>query len=118
MAVHTEDHPLEYLEFEGDIPEGSYGAGSMTDLGPRHLRVEKCDDAKVEVTFHGERLRGSYALFPLHKRKGEPPGKDWMIHRMDPPADPDREPMPEHVVPMLARLADLPSRRRSAGPSR
>ena len=40
------------------------------------------------VTFHGERVRGSYVLF----RTG---GKNWMIHRMDPPEDPDREPMPE-----------------------
>jgi bifunctional non-homologous end joining protein LigD len=71
--------------------------------------VHKFDDAKVEVTFHGERLRGRYGLFPLHRAKGEDPGKDWMIHRMDPAEDPTREPMPEKVVPMLARLADLPA---------
>ncbi len=77
--------------------------------------THKFDDSKVEVTFHGERLRGRYGLFPLHKRKGEPPGKDWMIHRMDPAEDPDREAMPEKVVPMLARLADLPSDPRALG---
>jgi bifunctional non-homologous end joining protein LigD len=71
--------------------------------------AHKFDDAKVEVTFHGERLRGRYGLFPLHRSKGEAPGKDWMIHRMDPAEDPTREPMPERVAPMLARLADLPS---------
>ncbi len=109
MAIHTEDHPLEYLEWEGDIPKGSYGAGSMRIWDRGIYETHKFDDAKVEVTFHGERLRGRYGLFPLHKRKGEAPGKDWMIHRMDPAEDPDREPMPERVVPMLARLADLPS---------
>ena len=109
MAIHTEDHPLEYLEWEGDIPKGSYGAGSMRIWDRGVYETHKFDDSKVEVTFHGERLRGRYGLFPLHKRKGEPPGKDWMIHRMDPAEDPDREPMPEKVVPMLARLADLPS---------
>ena len=51
---------------------------------------------------------GRYGLFPLKARKGEPPGKDWMIHRMDPPADPTREPMPEHVKPMLAKPGALP----------
>ncbi|MEA2193435.1 MAG: bifunctional non-ous end joining protein LigD, partial [Solirubrobacteraceae bacterium] len=108
LAVHTEDHPLEYLEFEGDIPKGSYGAGSMRIWDRGTYEEHKFDDDKVEITFHGERLEGRYGLFPLKKRKGEPPGKDWMIHRMDPPADPTREPVPEHVKPMLARAGALP----------
>ena len=109
LAVRTEDHPLEYLDFHGEIPAGQYGAGTMAIWDRGTYETHKFDDAKVEVTFHGERLRGRYGLFPLHRTKGEPPGKDWMIHRMDPPEDPHREPMPEQVVPMLARLADLPA---------
>ena len=42
-------------------------------------------------------------------------GQDWMLHRMDPPADPDAEPLPAHVVPMLARLGELPADRRRLG---
>ena len=103
LAVRTEDHPLEYLEFEGDIPKGSYGAGSMRIWDRGTYELHKFDDDKVEVTFHGERLRGRYGLFPLNRRKGEPPGTDWMIHRMDPAEDPTREPMPERLVPMLAK---------------
>ncbi|MBW3608903.1 MAG: DNA ligase D [Actinobacteria bacterium] len=103
LAVRTEDHPLEYLEFEGDIPKGQYGAGKMRIWDRGTYETHKFDDAKVEVTFHGERLNGRYGLFALKKRKGEAPGKDWMIHRMDPPQDPDREPMPERLVPMLAK---------------
>jgi bifunctional non-homologous end joining protein LigD len=105
LAVRTEDHPLEYLEFEGDIPKGEYGAGTMRIWDRGTYETHKFDDDKVEVTFHGERLRGRYGLFPLKKRKGEPPGKDWMIHRMDPPEDPTREPMPERIAPMLAKPA-------------
>ncbi|MEJ7825288.1 MAG: DNA ligase D [Solirubrobacteraceae bacterium] len=108
LAVHTEDHPLEYLNFEGEIPKGSYGAGTMRIWDRGTYEEHKFDDAKVEITFHGERLSGRYGLFPLKRRKGEPPGKDWMIHRMDPPADPTRRPMPAQVKPMLARAGALP----------
>jgi bifunctional non-homologous end joining protein LigD len=108
LAVHTEDHPLEYLDFEGEIPKGSYGAGTMRIWDRGTYEEHKFDDDKVEVTFHGERLSGRYGLFPLRRTKGEPPGKDWMIHRMDPPADPSREPMPDHLKPMLARAGALP----------
>src|SRR5205085_8867601 len=74
--------------------------------------VEKWRDDEVILTFHGERLKGKYALFQTGKGKQ---AKNWMIHRMDPPADPDEDPMPEHVVPMMARLADLPKRDREYG---
>jgi bifunctional non-homologous end joining protein LigD len=99
-AVHTEDHPLEYLTFHGDIPEGSYGAGSMTIWDSGTYELHKWRAEEVMITFHGKRLTGRYVLF----RAGKDP-KDWMIHRMDPPVDPDRTPMPEHVPPMLATSA-------------
>ena len=107
LAVRTEDHPLEYLDFHGEIPKGSYGAGSMTiwDVGTYELH-EWDDRKKVEVTFHGERLRGRYGMFPIDK-SADPP-KDWMIHRMDPAEDPAAEPMPEQIAPMLATLGALP----------
>jgi bifunctional non-homologous end joining protein LigD len=106
LAVHTEDHPLEYLEFEGEIPRGEYGAGSMRIWDRGTYEELKWEPRKIEVRFHGERLEGRYALFPLDK--GENP-KDWMIHRMDPPADPAAaEPMPDKIVPMMARTAKLP----------
>jgi len=107
MAVHTEDHPLEYLDFHGEIPKGSYGAGTMTIWDSGTYDVHEFSERKVEVTFHGERLRGRYGLFPI-ARTGEEPGRDWLIHRMDPPEDPTREPMPERVLPMLARTGPLP----------
>jgi bifunctional non-homologous end joining protein LigD len=113
LAVHTEDHPLEYLDFHGEIPKGQYGAGTMTVWDQGTYELHKWEERKVEVTFHGERLRGRYGLFPIGSRMGGDraggdAGKDWMIHRMDPPEDPDRQPIPEHIVPMMARLDDLP----------
>ncbi len=101
-AVHTEDHPLEYLDFHGEIPKGSYGAGTMTIWDHGTYELEKWEERKVIVRLHGERARGRYALF----QTGE--GKDWMIHRMDPPVDPAREPLPERIVPMLAKQGPLP----------
>ena len=102
LAVHTEDHPLEYLEFEGDIPKGEYGAGTMRVFDRGTFEAEKFRDNEVIATFGGERLRGRYALFQTR-------GQDWMIHRMDPPLDPGYEPMPQRLTPMLARSGDLPA---------
>ena len=101
-AVHTEDHPLEYLDWEGEIPAGEYGAGTMKIWDSGTYELEKWEAGKVMVEFHGDRLQGRYALF----RAGENE-KDWMIHRIDPPSR-QRDPFPEDVVPMLARLAKLP----------
>jgi bifunctional non-homologous end joining protein LigD len=101
LAVHTEDHPLEYLDFEGKIPAGQYGAGTMRVWDRGTYECEKWEERKVILSFEGERLSGRYALF---RTGGE---KDWMIHRMDPPAE-RRDPFPERVAPMLARPARLP----------
>jgi len=103
MAVHVEDHPLDYIDFEGEIPEGNYGAGTVKLWDTGTYDCEKWEPKKVIVNFHGERLQGRYALFQTRSQK------DWMIHRMDPPADPAREPMPERLVPMLAKLGALPA---------
>jgi bifunctional non-homologous end joining protein LigD len=101
LAVRTEDHPLDYLEFEGEIPKGEYGAGTMEVWDRGTFEPEKFRDAEVIATFHGERLRGRYALFRTREQ-------DWLIHRMDPPEDPGYEPMPDSLPPMLARSGKLP----------
>ncbi len=101
LAVRTEDHPLKYLEFEGEIPAGNYGAGTMTVWDSGTYELEKWRNDEVIVVFHGERVEGRYVLFQTK-------GKNWMIHRMDPPA-PGVEPMPERIEPMKAKLGPLPS---------
>ena len=109
LAVRTEDHPLQYLEFHGEIPKGEYGAGTMEIWDHGTYATHKWEERKVEVTFHGERLKGRYGLFPIGRAGSGANENDWMIHRMDPPTDPEREPMPERIVPMLARLGRLPA---------
>ncbi len=100
LAVHVEDHPLDYIDFAGEIPQGEYGAGAVKIWDSGTYETHKWRPDEVMVTFHGDRLQGKYVLFPTK-------GKNWMIHRMD-PADADREPMPDRVKPMMARLSELP----------
>jgi bifunctional non-homologous end joining protein LigD len=98
LAVHVEDHPLGYIDFAGTIPAGNYGAGSVSIWDHGTYDTEKWSDREVMIVLHGERVQGRYVLFRTR-------GEDWMIHRMDPPQDPERKPMPEGVVPMMAKLA-------------
>jgi bifunctional non-homologous end joining protein LigD len=108
LAVHVEDHPLDYIDFAGEIPKGEYGAGKVKIWDSGTYETHKWRDDEVMVTFHGERVNGKYVLFRTR-------GDDWMIHRMDPPVDPDREPMPERIDPMLAKLGQLPRRDQDFG---
>jgi bifunctional non-homologous end joining protein LigD len=99
LAVPTEDHPLEYSRFSGTIPAEEYGGGEVTIWDQGTYDCEKWSDREVMVVLHGERAEGRYVLFPT--------GKNWMIHRMDPPPD-GWEPLPERLSPMLAVPADRP----------
>jgi bifunctional non-homologous end joining protein LigD len=98
LAVHVEDHPLSYIDFAGDIPEGSYGAGAVTVWDQGTYEEVKWTEREVQVVLHGRLLEGRYVLFQTG-------GKSWMIHRMDPPQDAAREAMPERLEPMQAKLA-------------
>jgi bifunctional non-homologous end joining protein LigD len=79
LAVHVEDHPLEYGSFEGEIPKGNYGAGTVEiwDRGTYELLEEKRDGG-LTVRLHGERLEGTWALVPAHLSGDE---KNWLILR-------------------------------------
>jgi bifunctional non-homologous end joining protein LigD len=103
LAVRTEDHPMQYLDFQGQIPRGEYGAGSMGVWDTGTYDVEKWRDDEVMAVFHGSRMRGRYVLFRTDKKPG---GKQWMIHRMDAPDDPTLEPVPHDLKPMLATSTD------------
>jgi bifunctional non-homologous end joining protein LigD len=79
LAVHVEDHPLEYAAFEGEIPKGEYGAGSVEiwDRGTYELLEEK-NDGGLTFRLDGERLQGTWALIPAHLSGQE---KNWLVLR-------------------------------------
>lgn len=83
LAVHTEDHPLEYRTFEGTIPKGEYGAGKVVIWDSGTYETEKFRDdsedgsekGEVIVNLHGNRISGRYALIQTN-------GNQWLAHRM------------------------------------
>ena len=93
LAVQTEDHPMDYANFEGNIPEGNYGAGSVMVWDRGRFNLEDPLDAlrqlargEVKFSLQGEKLRGSFALVKLkHSEKGN----EWLlIKHKDELADP------------------------------
>lgn len=101
MAVHTEDHPMEYLTFAGEIPAGEYGGGSVSLWDSGRYDTVKWRDDEVMVALHGKRSHGRFVLFQTG-------GDKWMIHRMDGPPRPDWQAMPELIRPMMATLVPEP----------
>ncbi len=105
LAVHTEDHPIEYLTFHGVIPAG-YGAGSMTiwdtgtyDLLEENTKRGSTEPTEYKVRFHGTRLVGEYVIVKTTQNEG----RDWlMILHGTAPKD---HPLDRRLVPMLATSA-------------
>jgi bifunctional non-homologous end joining protein LigD len=103
LAVHVEDHPLEYGTFEGEIPKGEYGAGTVEiwDSGTYGLLEEKRNGG-LTVRLHGKKLQGTWSLVPAHLNGEE---KNWLILRKKD----DTAPTPRRgrtYAPMLATLAE------------
>jgi bifunctional non-homologous end joining protein LigD len=82
LAVHVEDHPLDYGSFEGTIPSGNYGAGSVTLwdrgtyewLGPK-TPAQMWESGDLKLRFHGHKIMGEFALVRTNRAKG----KDWLL---------------------------------------
>jgi DNA ligase D-like protein (predicted 3'-phosphoesterase) len=75
LAVQTEDHPLEYRNFEGTIPAGQYGAGTVKIWDKGTYETKVWTEEKVEFKLNGKRIRGGYVLARF-KRAGE---KEWLL---------------------------------------
>jgi bifunctional non-homologous end joining protein LigD len=89
LAVQVEDHPLDYASFEGIIPEGQYGGGTVMVWDRGAWEPDGDEDAaaayrngKLKFTLYGEKLKGSWALVRMGGRAGEG-GKNWLLIKHD-----------------------------------
>ncbi|HKU59436.1 MAG TPA: DNA ligase D [Gaiellaceae bacterium] len=103
LAVHVEDHPLEYASFHGEIPKGNYGAGSVEiwDHGTYEL-VEEKRNGQLKVRLAGERLRGVWTLVPAHLDGKE---QNWLLIKSH---EEETVPVPVNAryTPELATVAE------------
>ncbi|MFC1951594.1 DNA polymerase ligase N-terminal domain-containing protein [Chloroflexota bacterium] len=72
LAVQVEDHPLDYIGFAGEIPEGEYGAGTVEIWDKGEFEIDKKASDQLEFTLRGEKLSGGYVL--IHTN-----GKNWLL---------------------------------------
>jgi DNA ligase D-like protein (predicted polymerase)/DNA ligase D-like protein (predicted 3'-phosphoesterase) len=96
MAVQVEDHPLEYAKFEGKIPAGQYGAGSVVvwDRGkwtPAGDPEEGLRKGKLEFVLQGSKLTGKWALIRMRQREGERQPSWLLVKQRDADARPEDE---------------------------
>jgi bifunctional non-homologous end joining protein LigD len=142
LAVQTEDHPLDYANFEGKIPEGNYGAGTVMvwDRGTFHVEgnldaLRQLEKGEIKFSLNGEKLRGSFVLVKLKqsekgnewlmiKHKDAAEDSSWNIDEHDGSATTGRtlEEIKEELPPKRRAIpihpAELQGARKSAMPSR
>ena len=103
LAVHVEDHPLEYGKFEGEIPKGQYGGGTVEiwDNGTYELLEEK-PNGQLTFELHGTRLRGTWSLLPTHMDGKE---QNWLLIKRSDADGSEWYAGKQTYRPMLASLA-------------
>ena len=81
LAVKTEDHPRDYATFEGTIPEGQYGAGTVEiwDKGP--LEIEKWTEKEIAFELRGSKMKGKYVLIKMKSTDRFPGENNWLFFR-------------------------------------
>jgi bifunctional non-homologous end joining protein LigD len=142
LAVHVEDHPLDYANFEGKIPEGNYGAGTVMvwDRGTFHLEgnpdaLKQLEKGEIKFSLNGEKLRGSFVLVKLKqsekgnewlmiKHKDAAEDSSWNIDEHDGSAltgrtiEEIKEELPPKRKPTLIQASELQGARKAAMPAR
>lgn len=79
LAIQVEDHDLEYAGFEGDIPEGEYGAGKVKIWDKGTFEIINKKDWKIVFKLNGKKMKGEYVLLKF-KKAGE---KEWLLFKKD-----------------------------------
>jgi bifunctional non-homologous end joining protein LigD len=71
LAIQVEDHPLDYAQFEGTIPEGQYGAGKVVIWDQGKLEIKEKEKNSIKFRLFGKKLKGDYSLFhpPTFEKK-------------------------------------------------
>ncbi len=101
LAVRTEDHPMSYAEFEGSIPEGEYGGGTVMlwDKGTWEPVEGKSwkdlEKGHLHLTLHGERMKGEWIIFRL-KPRGNEKRENWLLRKIDDEYAEEGDPLVEH----------------------
>jgi len=80
LAVQTEDHPLEYGRFEGEIPEGQYGAGKVSIFDRGRFDILEREDDKLVFTLEGQKIKGTFALVRFKGKEMDQ--ANWLIMRV------------------------------------
>lgn len=92
LAVHVEDHPIDYAKFEGEIPKGNYGAGQVQIWDKGTYEIEGSESAAAQIErgdfkfrLHGERLNGRFVLVKMRRSDR---GNEWLLIRKESDAEP------------------------------
>jgi len=78
LAVAVEDHPLSYAGFEGEIPEGSYGAGRVNIWDSGEYILQERTEKKIEMKLNGALLKGDYEMVFMREERGR---EQWLIFK-------------------------------------
>ena len=80
LAIKVEDHPLDYAKFQGTIPKGHYGAGTVKIWDKGTYELKHKDSKKIVVDFKGDKLKGEYVL--VKTSYGSKPEKSWLFMKV------------------------------------
>ncbi|MGH2819704.1 MAG: non-homologous end-joining DNA ligase [Actinomycetota bacterium] len=103
LAVHVEDHPVEYATFQGTIPKGNYGAGEVRIFDSGTYELLEQEEGKLTFRLNGSRMRGVYHMVRTRREEG----KDEWLAFLKTEERSGLEPLPE-LTPMLATLIREP----------